>query len=332
MLTKEISATLDGMKRDEKTELPDRIILRYEGQRPGPLLVIFGAVHGNEPAGVEALKEVQEMLDREPEVNQDFAFCGQVYGLIGNRRAFAQKKRFLDTDLNRSWTLQQSEQIKKSDRSMWTHEQHEMYEITQILHELIAKHRPERLYILDIHTTSAAGGLFTIVSDDEESRRIGLGLHAPVILGMLEGIHGTLMHRFHISYMGMPTMAITFEAGQHHEPLSKSRAVSAIINFMRATSSVYPHDVESRHDELLIRETESMPKMAKLLYTHGIKPEDEFRMQPGYSNFQPVRQGEVLAQDRHGPVTASQDGLILMPLYQRQGDDGFFLIEKLQKD
>jgi succinylglutamate desuccinylase len=48
-------------------------------------------------------------------------------------------------------------------------------------------------------------------------------------------------------------------------------------------------------------------------------------MEPGFKNFQPVRRGRVLAKDRTGEIKASETGLILLPLYQTLGDDGFFL-------
>jgi succinylglutamate desuccinylase len=48
-------------------------------------------------------------------------------------------------------------------------------------------------------------------------------------------------------------------------------------------------------------------------------------MEPGFRNFQQLRQGQVLARDRTGEITAHETGLILLPLYQTLGDDGFFL-------
>ncbi|HEY0458172.1 MAG TPA: hypothetical protein VGC97_03405 [Pyrinomonadaceae bacterium] len=48
-------------------------------------------------------------------------------------------------------------------------------------------------------------------------------------------------------------------------------------------------------------------------------------MEPGFDNFQPVKRGELLAQQKSGAVYANENGLILMPLYQKLGEDGFFL-------
>ena len=38
------------------------IIERYTGQERGPLFIVLSAMHGNEPAGVEALKELAESI------------------------------------------------------------------------------------------------------------------------------------------------------------------------------------------------------------------------------------------------------------------------------
>jgi hypothetical protein len=51
-------------------------------------------------------------------------------------------------------------------------------------------------------------------------------------------------------------------------------------------------------------------------------------MEPGYASFHPVRAGELLAQDGSGSLTASEDGRVLLPLYQAQGEDGYFLMRE----
>ena len=40
-----------------------------------------------------------------------------------------------------------------------------------------------------------------------------------------------------------------------------------------------------------------------------------------------MKAGEILAEDQHGAIRAKDDGLILMPLYQRKGTEGFFLVK-----
>lgn len=54
-------------------------------------------------------------------------------------------------------------------------------------------------------------------------------------------------------------------------------------------------------------------------------------MLPGYENFQLVKKGEVIAEDSNGPIVVKEDGLLLMPLYQNKGEDGFFIIKVLEE-
>ncbi|MDZ4748675.1 MAG: hypothetical protein SH808_09325 [Saprospiraceae bacterium] len=39
-----------------------------------------------------------------------------------------------------------------------------------------------------------------------------------------------------------------------------------------------------------------------------------------------IQEGEIVAQNEHGPITSPVGGLILMPKYQSLGDDGFFVV------
>ena len=82
-----------------------RLIGTYEGKEGGPLFICLGAMHGNEPAGVKAIEMVLKMLEVEPIRNADFVYRGVMIGLIGNKKAYAEGKRFVDKDLNRSFNV-----------------------------------------------------------------------------------------------------------------------------------------------------------------------------------------------------------------------------------
>jgi succinylglutamate desuccinylase len=54
-------------------------------------------------------------------------------------------------------------------------------------------------------------------------------------------------------------------------------------------------------------------------------------MNPGYRSFDEVRRGQALAVDAHGVVSCPESGRLLMPLYQPQGEDGFFLTKRVAR-
>lgn len=312
----------------------ERIIGTYTGPEPGALVIAFGAVHGNEPAGVRALEEVFRLLTQEQLVNPGFSFRGTLVGLIGNRQAFHSGQRFLDRDLNRMWLPATIRRIRQSETQMLQAEDLEIAELFDCIHEQIRNTRPEALVLLDLHTTSAEGGIFCIPSDDAASLRLAKELHAPVILGLMQGIEGGLLrfasgNHFAVGAHPQHSVGVAFEAGQHEDPLSVSRAIAAIIHCLRASGCIRPEDVDNRHISILETYSKLLPKVTRLRHVHALRPGDQFRMRPGYVNFQSIRRGEHLADDVEGPVLSPQDGLILMPLYQPKGSDGFFLVQEV---
>jgi succinylglutamate desuccinylase len=230
--------------------------------------------------------------------------------------------------MNRQWLKENIDHCLQADSASMAEEDNELKELFSTIQEEIEKTKPSRIVLLDLHTTSARGGIFSIATDHPESVRIAIELHAPVILGMLRGIDGTTLHYFVSENFGIPVTAIAFEAGHHRNPLSVNRSISAIINCMRTIGSVKREDVEHHHDEILIQYSKGLPRLAELILVHKIEEDDEFRMNPGFLNFQSVVKGQELACDRHGPITAPDNGLILMPLYQKEGKEGFFIVKK----
>jgi len=307
----------------------NRLIGQYKGELPGPLLICFGGMHGNEPAGVKALEKMFEMLEKEPESNPGFVFSGSIVGMIGNLSAYQIGKRFIDCDLNRQWTDDNVKRIMNSEKRSLKNEALQIFEILTIVDQSIKEYQPSKIVVLDLHTTSSQGGIFSIPSGDQESLKIALGLHAPVITGMLEGIKGTTLHYFNQRNFDIPITAVTFESGQHNEELSIHRAIAGITNCMRTIGNVSADHIENKHDRILIEYSKDLPKVARLVDRHDIKNGDNFEMLPAYANFQKIKKGEILATDRSGAIASSKDGLILMPLYQKQGEDGFFLVQEI---
>lgn len=306
----------------------DRIIGEYIGKKGGPLLIIFGAMHGNESAGVKAIDLTLKMLEVEPIKNPDFEYKGVMLGMIGNLAAYKKKERFNNKDLNRCWIKEDILNAKTKQKESLTEEEIEMQSVLGDINKAIKKHAPSEVVILDLHTTSSDGGIFSIVGDNNRSLNIAKQIHAPVVLGMLDGLKGTTLHYFTSENLNYQTSAITFESGQHDDPLSVNRAIAAIITCMRAIESVKPTDVENQHDSILKKYSADLPQVARLLYTHSIRPSDNFKMKAGYQNFQKISIEEILATDNHGEIKSKNDGMILMPLYQKKGEDGFFIIKE----
>ncbi len=311
----------------------ERVIGHFSGHEDGPLVLAIGATHGNEPAGVQAIAEVFRMLEAETKEKPDFLFKGHLVGLIGNLQAYQSGQRFIQKDLNRIWDPAFVETLLTRDPGTLEYEEAELVALLQEIKRTIIQTSAKHMVIIDLHTTSAGGGIFSIpLEDDPESIQLAAGLHAPVVMGLLKGLSGTLMHYAsgnHFLSDGLPeeVCCVAFEAGQHTDPLSVSRSISAIISTLRNEGCLRPEDVDHKHDDILLDYAAELPKLTRIIHVHHIGPDEHFRMRPGYVNFQPVMKGEPLAVSNEKEVCAPSDGLILMPLYQPKGTDGFFIVE-----
>ena len=308
--------------------MQSRIIGRYEGEESGPLLICIAGIHGNEPAGLQAIDEIFRLLSIEKDFNPGFSYKGRFVGIRGNLPAIALRQRFVDRDLNRMLLTHEQERIKSTPVDEWSSEDRESIELVKAVEAEIADYHPKATLILDLHTTTADGGIFTIASTDVMSSRLAKGLHAPVILGFEKGVEGTTLHFFNKPDESIH--CIVFEAGQHNDPQSVHRTAAAIVNCMRSIGSVESRDVDHRHDGILISMSEGLPRVTELIHHHRIKDNEMFSMYPGFTNFQSVKKGDVLAVNQFGPIKSPYDALVLMPKYQPQGDDGFFLVRVIE--
>ena len=69
----------------------ERVLGEVDHGRPGPTFLAQGGIHGNEPAGVDALRRVMRTL-----VERDIPVHGRVVACSGNLLALSRRQRFVD--------------------------------------------------------------------------------------------------------------------------------------------------------------------------------------------------------------------------------------------
>lgn len=295
----------------------------YAGETKGPVIICVGGMHGNEPAGARALQQVLQQLhvERPP-------FKGRLIGLAGNLGALQRGSRYIHRDLNRMWSPQRIHDLKHQRLlEIETAESHEQRSLLAAIEEELAVPHTQAVF-LDLHTTSADGAPFGLISDTLANRYFALRLPAPVILGLEENLDGTLLN--YINELGHA--ALGFEAGQHQSALSIRNHEAAIWVTLVAAGCLKLEQVPHWRSLLqTLREaTRGLPQIFELRYRHAIQPGDDFVMEPGFVNFQQVERGQLLATDRAGEIRAPESGYLFMPLYQAQGEDGFFLVREVK--
>jgi len=304
-----------------------RLIGTYSEGIEGPLVFVVAGMHGNEHAGIKAAEWLLKMLEVEHITRPHFLFKGTLVALIGNVEACRQGIRFLERDLNRIWIPSRINALLGGFSAPYCHEELEMIELIREMSTFLSLKNHTQIIVVDLHTTSAKGGIFVVPSESRQSLQLALQLHAPVVTGMIAGIKGAALQYFDALSWGKPAAAISFEAGEHQDPHSVYIAIAALIHILRYAGCINPEDVESRHLQLLEESSRGLPVLSRLAYIHTIEAAENFEMLPGFINFQFLEKGTRLASNDGEPVLCPFDAHLLMPLYQKKGNDGFFLVK-----
>ena len=303
-------------------EAPPRLSGRVRGVDPGPTLIAIGGLHGNEPSGLVAGARLLAAIGA---VAGGTALRGELVVLAGNRGALPLGKRFVDRDLNRGWTAARMEALRSGslpEAFAPAAEDREQIDLDRAISEARARARGP-VHLLDLHTTSAAGIPFGMIGSSPESSRFARQFPLPIIGGLLGALEGVLLD--YMSAAGLITLGV--EAGQNEDPASVDRHEAvlwiALVAAGLLEERAAPHLERCRailRDAALAR-----PARIEVFHRHPISPGDGFRMEPGFANIAPVEEGQLLARDRRGEIRAPERCLVLLPLYQSLGDDGFFL-------
>jgi succinylglutamate desuccinylase len=306
------------------------VIAARRGAAAGPTLIVIGGVHGNEPAGIAAARAVLGGL-AEADV------IGEVIGLVGNVAASALGRRQLARDLNRMWTSTQivaaramfAEATAEDDADPATGaeraavdqvpELRELAQLGEAIDVAIARARGP-VFVLDLHTTSAPGFPFAVVGATEAHRRFAQVFQLPGILGLEEALPGVLSGYY--GQRGCVTLAI--EGGQHASPVTADNLTAIVTLALEAAGVVRAMPGAAAARAYLAGVRGGLPPLIEVAVRHAIRPEHAFRMEPGFANLHRTAAGTLLARDASGEIRAPFDGVVLLPLYQPDGDDGFF--------
>ncbi|CAM4110536.1 succinylglutamate desuccinylase/aspartoacylase domain-containing protein [Gillisia limnaea] len=301
---------------NEKMDDPARIIGKYSSGKNGPLLFITAGVHGNEPSGVQALERVfAELKAVKPQIK------GTILGVAGNKKALETNQRYIDEDLNRTW---KEESIKNKIKE--SHEQREMFEIIALLEQHPEKNFTKR-YFLDCHTTSSNSLPYISVQVVNDNDAWAHNFPTYIVRGFSDIVYGAIDH--YLSRTGLT--GFTFEAGQHTHKTSVENhegliwlALKEACDLDLTKISCYPDCVDN-----FAKKNAPTQKTFEIIHRYGLEDGNTFKMQPGFENFQKITKGEFLAIKNGKEVRSEWDAYIFMPLYQSQGNDGFFVVKEV---
>ncbi len=294
-----------------------RIIDHLKGSTNGPTVVFFAGIHGNEPAGVVALKEVFKKLK-----SKKIVLKGEIFAVAGNLGALKKHVRFQAVDLNRIWFPERIKNI-LAQKHTSIEEEEELKLLYGVLHEILDKGTPP-FYFIDLHTTSADTEPFVVLNDSMLNRKYASNYPLPIILGIEEYLEGALLS--YINELGY--VSLGFESGQHDD----RNAVENCIDFIELTLQLTEVVPPSKKNENELNNFENTShKFYEIYHQHTIGTKDKFKMFPGFINFQRIPRGTEIAMSNGEVIKTKKRRQIFMPLYQDQGGEGFYFIKPVPK-
>jgi succinylglutamate desuccinylase len=298
-----------------------RVLDKYSRGEKGPGLIITAGVHGNEPSGIIAYKQVCHNLHQMKPL-----FRGELTGLAGNMAALSRNVRLVDRDLNRICFVENEEKI-KAGVTLGYHESNEFKDLIQGFEA--AQHADiSQIYFLELHTTSSASQPYISVNRNSESYQFANRFPLPVVKGIEDYIPGHV--DYYLNQKGHT--GCTIEAGQHDALSSIANHEAAIWLALVDIGCLNKHDLPGYdvYYERLQKLGQGMPSSYEVIYRYEIRQDEAFKMNPGYLNFQKVSRGEILARSDGRNIVSEWDARIFMPLYQAEGKDGFFIVQECE--
>lgn len=262
--------------------------LEFSSERPGPHLLIFGAIHGNEICGTYALRR----LAAELESGQRRLLKGRcTFVPVCNERAFNEGRRFIEENLNR---------VFHADEPATSHERRVAAELVPLVDRCDL--------LLDLHSMQSEGEPFAFLNQDRpESEALCRSLGVAWIMKGWPELYSGFPDRLssctqtYADRRGKPNALI--ECGTNGRPEADAVAYRAAISAMVALG--------------MMDDMEPLPKvepkflnLTDLYFREAV----EDRFVKTWKNFEPVRAGDLIGHRGDGSeVRCPRDGFLVFP-------------------
>jgi len=179
-----------------------------------------------------------------------------------------------------------------------------------------------KVFVVDLHTTSADGFPFAVVGATDEHRRFAHSFPLSGIIGLEDHLDGVLTR--YLAGLGCITLAI--EGGQSATDARRGKTSKPAWTVALAASGVVPeiHGRGRRPAEHLATARGDLPHTVEVVARHAVRPEGVLPHGAGLREHSSHAGGHAARARTAAARSAPFDGVVLLPLYQPQGEDGFF--------
>lgn len=262
----------------------------FDSKKPGLTICISGGVHGDETCGIKAINKLEKELSIHNKL-----LSGKLLTLIANQEAVAQKKRFIDFDLNRSFR----------NHNAIGYESNLAKKITPYLKGVD--------YLLDLHSTSAPTRPFCA----------GMLTHRHLQLFKIIGVqvytHGWEIHRGYSMLIDevnrLGGVGIVVECGKTNIRQTDKIASKTILAFLQGLKMFSTIDLDSTFKSYTTIKIKQIVKAKS----------NNFIFIRNFNNLDLVNANEIIAYDNKEPIYYSYPFLIVMPTKTKisAGDEAF---------
>lgn len=301
----------------EKVEL-SRVLARIDAPDSELLVIFIVGMHGNEPDALFAAKSVVKKIQA-----TGLRLQGSLLVLAGNIPALEAHQRFIDEDMNRIWKPGLAEVFQHigPDATVEQQQARDLYDIIQA-----ESSRYTKKYFVDLHSSSSDTLPFINTPDENECYELAKQFPVHCVLGFSETTPGTIDDFL----KNMEFAGFTFEAGRNDMLTSVENHEALMWLFLCRAGMLEANSFneDDRYRKTLAKYTPEGRKLFRIRYRHEWRENQDFHMEPGFINFQPVHKGQIVAMEKNVPVRAPMDGYIFLPMYQEQGSEGFFIVQE----
>src|SRR3989338_6695361 len=273
----------------------------FGGVTPGPMVLVVGGTHGDEPMGVQVIHALKEELKNQ-------AVVGEIIVMIGNPEAVEKKVRFVDSDLNRFFGNEAA--LKNKPLQARLKEEVRAREIMPLLKKVD--------YLLDIHSTLKPSIPFLYMENTKKHRKAVEEWSVPYIISpdynFTNQAFRSCMDNIVDAHGGV---GITYETGWNQDNSHFESVLSNVKAFLKQTRAAF-HDFKSN-------ELPSAPQ-SLFIYKELIAQTKKFVFEKDFNNFAFVSKGEVIARDGTQCVSVDQDSYFIFPKMNiKQGKTATYL-------
>lgn len=268
------------------------VIARIEGLEPGPNMLVFVAVHGNEKCGIDACERVLPRLN---------LVRGSLTIVVGNPKAVVQGVRYTEVNLNRMF--RPDAELPESLRGMYEYERSR--ELMPLIESADA--------VLDIHSSGTPDALpFVICAND--MRDTASLLNFPIVSSGWAEVEpgGTDDYAESLGVRGFCA-----ECGYHSDMSTIDRAEDVLLRFLALYGVIGQVLPAAQEPEQIVQMT----------FVHKAKV--DFVPTRAFRDFDPVSAGEVIGTDGGTPIVAPEDGVVVFVRARQRGGDEAFVFGKV---